>query len=45
MVSKLSILNESAINKFDMEYLLEAFPLYRVHEESVWLQQEEFEEI
>ena len=23
-------------NRTDMEYLLEAFPLYRIHEESVW---------
>ena len=27
-------------NRADMEYLLEAFPLYRVHEEAVWLPQE-----
>ena len=23
-------------NRADMEFLLEAFPLYRIHEESVW---------
>ena len=23
-------------NRADMEYLLEAFPLYRIHEESAW---------
>jgi hypothetical protein len=40
-----SMENSEPSNRSDMEYLLEAFPLYRVHEESVWLPQEEFEEI
>ena len=40
-----SMENSEPSNRADMEYLLEAFPLCRVHEEAVWLPQEEFEEI
>ena len=28
-------------NKADMEFLLEAFPLYRIHEEAVWEEKDE----
>ena len=32
-------------NRADMEYLLEAFPLYRVHEEAAWSTQENNKEV
>ena len=28
--------NSEPSNRSDMEYLLEAFPLYRIHEEAAW---------
>ena len=31
-----STINAEPSNRADMEYLLEAFPLYRIHEESAW---------
>ena len=31
-----SMENSEPSNRSDMEYLLEAFPLYRIHEESAW---------
>ena len=32
-------------NRADMESLLEAFPLYRVHEEAAWISQENSKEL
>ena len=31
-----SIRQSEPSNRADMEFLLEAFPLYRIHEEAVW---------
>ena len=40
-----SIRNAEPSNRADMESLLEAFPLYRVHEEAVWAPQENSKEV
>ena len=37
--------NSEPSNRSDMEYLLEAFPLYRVHEEAAWSTQENNKEV
>ena len=40
-----SIRNAEPSNRADMESLLEAFPLYRVHEEAAWISQENSKEL
>ena len=40
-----SIRNAEPSNRADMECLLEAFPLYRVHEEAAWAPQENNKEV
>ena len=40
-----SIRKPEPSNRADMESLLEAFPLYRVHEEAVWAPQENSKEV
>ena len=40
-----SFRNAEPSNRADMECLLEAFPLYRVHEEAAWSSQENNKEV
>ena len=35
-----SIRQAEPSNRADMEFLLEAFPLYRIHEEAVWREED-----